>query len=65
MDDDSRPAGVSMKHHFGVLLQVLVLAALPILCLWQLQFGFPLIWMPGLLVVGVLMFWLGTRLRES
>jgi len=46
-------------------LQTSVLAALPMICLWQLQFGFPLIWMPALLVAGIALFWFGTRLRES
>jgi len=52
-----------MKHQFGVVLQFLVLIALPMLCWWQLQFGFPLIWMPGLLLVGVVLFTAGTWLR--
>jgi hypothetical protein len=54
-----------MKHHLGIALQLIVLALLPVICYWQLQFGFPLIWMPALLVAGMVMFWLGTRLRES
>jgi hypothetical protein len=54
-----------MKRQLGFLLQLAVLAALPMLCYWQLQFGFPLIWMPGLLLAGIAVFWFGTRLRES
>jgi hypothetical protein len=54
-----------MKHQLGVLLQFLVLVALPLLCWWQLQFGFSLIWMPALLTVGIALFWLGTKLREG
>ncbi|MDZ4685142.1 MAG: PQQ-binding-like beta-propeller repeat protein, partial [Planctomycetaceae bacterium] len=53
-----------MKHQLGVVLQFLVLIALPMLCYWQLQFGFPLIWMPGLLLVGVVLFTAGTWLRR-
>jgi hypothetical protein len=55
----------AMKRQLGFLFQLAVLAALPMLCLWQLQFGFPLIWMPALLLAGIGLFWFGTRLRES
>ena len=54
-----------MKHQIGVGLQFLVLTATPLISWWQLQFGFKLIWMPALLVVAILLFWIGTRLRES
>lgn len=54
-----------MRQQLGFLMQLAVLAGLPMLCYWQLQFGFPLIWMPGLLVVGIFLFWAGTRLREG
>lgn len=53
-----------MRRQIGFLLQLFVLAMLPVLILWQLQFGFHLVWMPAMLTVGVLLFWLGTRLRE-
>ncbi len=53
-----------MLHHLGILLQLLVLSVLPVLSYWQLQNGFSLIWMPALLTGGILIFWLGTRLRE-
>lgn len=46
-------------------MQFVVLAALPMLCYWQLQFGFPLVWMPALLTLGIVVFWMGTKLRES
>lgn len=52
-----------MKQHLGFLLQLLVLVLLPMLCYWQLQFGFRLIWMPALLTVGIVLFSLGTLLR--
>jgi len=55
----------AMKRQFGFLLQLAVLALLPMLIVWQLQFGFRLVWMPALLLVGMVLFWLGTRLRES
>ena len=54
-----------MRHHIGIGLQLLALVFLPMLCLWQLTFGFRLIWMPALLVVGVVAFAIGTRLREA
>ena len=54
-----------MRHYFGLFLQFLALIFLPLLILWQLNFQFPLIWMPGLLLVGVIVFAVGTRLRES
>ncbi len=54
-----------MKQQLGFLMQFLVLAGLPMLCYWQLQFGFRLIWMPGLLLVGIVLFWLGTKLRGA
>ncbi|MEI8379384.1 MAG: hypothetical protein WCJ09_04590 [Planctomycetota bacterium] len=54
-----------MKQHIGLVLQFLVLTATPLISWWQLQFGFNLIWMPGLLTVAAVLFWIGTRLRES
>jgi hypothetical protein len=55
----------SMRQQVGFLIQLAVLSMLPVLILWQLNFHFPLIWMPGLLVVGIVLFWIGSRLRES
>lgn len=54
-----------MKHHIGVLMQVLVLALLPVVVVWQLVFGIPLIVMPVCLLIGITLFTIGTRLRES
>jgi hypothetical protein len=54
-----------MKQHIGMGMQLLVLVFLPLLILWQLEFGFPLLYMPGLLLVGIIVFTIGTRLRES
>jgi hypothetical protein len=54
-----------MRQHIGMGMQFLVLVFLPLLILWQLEFGFPLIWMPGLLLAGIIVFTIGTRLRES
>ena len=54
-----------MKRHLGILLQLAVLSILPVLSYWQLRNGFSLIWMPGLITAGILIFWFGTHLRES
>ena len=54
-----------MKQQVGFVLQFIVLTATPLISWWQLQFGFNLIWMPGLLAVAAVLFWIGTRLRES
>jgi hypothetical protein len=54
-----------MRHQIGMGLQFVVLVFLPMLIIWQLEFGFPLIYMPALLLVGVIAFTIGTRLRES
>ncbi len=54
-----------MRHRLGMGLQFLVLVFLPMLIIWQLEFGFRLVYMPSLLLVGVILFSIGTRLRES
>jgi hypothetical protein len=54
-----------MRQHIGFLLQLGVLTFLPLLILWQLNFGFRLILMPACLVAGMVVFGIGTRLRES
>jgi hypothetical protein len=54
-----------MRHRLGIFLQFLTLVFLPALIVWQLTFGFSLIWMPGLLLVGIGVFTIGTRLREA
>ena len=55
----------NVKQYIGLILQFLVLTATPLISWWQLQFGFNLIWMPSLLTVAAVLFWIGTRLRES
>ena len=54
-----------MKQQIGLVLQFLVLTATPLISWWQLHLGFSLIWMPALLAVAAVLFWIGTRLRES
>ena len=54
-----------MRWQIGVLLQVVALTMLPMLILWQLDFGIPLIVMPVLTMVGIVIFYVGHRLREG
>lgn len=54
-----------MRHHLGILLQILALAWLPLLIVYQLILGFQLLVMPICTVIGMVLFWIGTRLRES
>jgi hypothetical protein len=54
-----------MRQHIGFLLQLAVLTFLPLLIIWQLNFGFRLILMPACLLAGMVLFTIGTRLRES
>lgn len=54
-----------MRNHVGMCLQFLALVFLPMLIYWQLQFGFELIWMPAMLMVGVVVFFVGHLLREK
>jgi hypothetical protein len=54
-----------MKQQAGFFLQFVVLTITPLISWWQLQFGFRLIWMPALLLVSIVLFWIGTRLRGT
>jgi hypothetical protein len=54
-----------MRHILGLTFQLTALVLLPCLITYQLFFGFPLIVMPASLVVGVVIFSLGTWLRGS
>jgi len=54
-----------MRRQIGFLLQLAVLALLPMLIFWQIEFGFKLLWMPALTLAGIAVFWIGYRLRES
>lgn len=53
-----------MKQTIGIGLQLIVLALLPTLIAFQLYFGFKLIVMPFSLVVGIVIFTIGAKLRE-
>jgi hypothetical protein len=61
----SRHSVLAMRHQIGVLLQFLVLVFLPMLIIWQLNFGFRLILMPALTLVAIVVFWIGYKLREG
>ena len=54
-----------MRQTIGMLLQFACLVFLPMQMLWQLDFGIPLVVMPASILVCTLVFWIGTRLRES
>ncbi len=54
-----------MKNLIGMYLQFSALVFLPLLIIWQLQYGFELIWMPGMLTLGVIVFYVGHLLREK
>lgn len=54
-----------MRRSIGFLMQLAVLALLPMLILWQLMFGFRLIMMPALTLVGIILFTIGHKLREG
>lgn len=56
---------LKMRQQFGFLLQFAVLIFLPLLIVWQLNFGFKLLWMPTATVAGIVVFLVGTKLRES
>lgn len=54
-----------MKNQIGFILQFAALVFLPLLIVWQLNFGFELIWMPALTIAGAAVFYVGHRLREK
>lgn len=54
-----------MKQQIGMLMQLLVLGALPALIYFQLMNGVKLLVMPISLLVGIVIFAIGTTLRNS
>ncbi len=54
-----------MRRQVGFLLQVAALTLLPMLMLWQLDFGIPLVVMPIVLTIGIVLFFIGYKLREG
>ena len=55
----------TMQHRLGFLMQMGALIFLPMVMFWQLQFGLQVIYMPILLIVGIVVFSIGTKLRDS
>lgn len=55
--------GGSIRNALGFLMQFTALVFLPLLIIWQLNFGFQLLWMPGLTLAAVVVFWTGHALR--
>lgn len=53
-----------MKQHLGMLLQLIALGALPSLIVAQIFIPFNLLVMPAVLLVAVVVFTMGTQLRE-
>jgi hypothetical protein len=60
-----RAASGLMRNQIGFLMQFAALVFLPLLIIWQLNFGFPLIWMPALTVAGAVLFYVGHHLRQQ
>ena len=54
-----------MRQRIGMLMQLACLVFLPMMIIWQIDFGIPLIAMPAGLTVAFILFRVGTRLRES
>ena len=54
-----------MRQYIGMGLQLMALGALPAVVVFQLLFGFRLIVMPASLLVGMLIFWVGSVIREA
>jgi hypothetical protein len=52
-----------VRHYLGIGLQFVVLVFLPLMIIWQINFGFALIYMPALLLVGIVIFSIGAKLR--
>jgi hypothetical protein len=53
-----------VRRQVGFVLQLLVLMFLPLVIGWQLFFGFPLIAMPGCVLVAIAVFSVGQVLRR-
>ena len=54
-----------MLHYLGICFQIGAMTFLPLLILYQLNFGFRLIVMPVCTIIGIVIFSLGTWLREK
>ena len=54
-----------MRQTAGWLMQLAVLTFLPLVILFQLNFGLPLLVMPISTLIGIVVFIIGTKLRGS
>lgn len=52
------------RNILGMFLQLAGLTFLPFLIIWQLNFGFNLLWMPSMTLLGVGVFLIGHKLRD-
>lgn len=55
----------SFRNTLGFLLQFAALVFLPVLIVWQLDFGIPLLVMPSLTIAALTMFYIGHSLRDK
>ncbi|MCA8999328.1 MAG: hypothetical protein KDA80_20205 [Planctomycetaceae bacterium] len=55
----------SVRNTVGFLLQFIALVIPPLLIVWQLDFGFPLLMMPTMTLVAVILFVIGHSLRDK
>ncbi len=54
-----------MRQTVGWLMQLAALTFLPLVILFQLNFGLPLLVMPISILIGIVVFVIGTKLRGS
>lgn len=54
-----------LKYYIGLALQMVALTLLPSIIVFQLFFGFRLIVMPICLTIGIIVFAIGTKIRDS
>lgn len=54
-----------MRHSIGVFLQFICLVCLPVLIIYELNFRMHLIVIPIALVIAIVVFMLGQKLRNS
>jgi hypothetical protein len=54
-----------MRQTVGWLMQLAALTLLPLVILFQLNFGLPLLVMPIITLIGIVVFFIGTKLRGS
>lgn len=64
-DTGSRNETVAMKQQVGFFLQLAVLALLPVVSYLELSGELHLLFIPTCLVIGLVLFLVGWKLRES